>query len=130
MVRPPLEERGGAHEITAGLQSDTALRLGLLQLVDGGEMPIHQHGIGKGPEMFGWLQFWRIGWEEEQVEVVWHAQALGAVPARAIQYEDDLLARTRANGLGKGSEFGFKEGRAHRRRQVKDRTAGSGMDKA
>ena len=92
-LRPPLEERGGAHEITAGLQSDTALRLGVLQLVDGGEMPIHQHGIGEGPEMFGWLQFWRIGWEEEQVEVVWHAQALGAVPASAIEDEDNLPAR-------------------------------------
>jgi hypothetical protein len=129
-LRPSLEQRGGAHEITVGLQSDTALRLGVLQLVDGGEMPIHQHSIGEGPEMFGWLQFWRIGWEEEQMEVVWHAQALGAVPARAIQHEDNLLAGTRTNGLGKGSEFGFKEGHAHRRRRMKDCATGSGMDKA
>jgi len=64
------------------------------------------------------------------VEVVWHTQALRAVPARAIQHEDDLLAGTRANGLGKGSEFGFEKRHIHRRRAVKDRATGGRMDKA
>ena len=62
------------------------------------------------------------------MEVVWHAQALGAVPASSIQNEHDLLGRTRMYGGGKGGEFGFEEGNVHRRRQVKDRAPLGGMD--
>ncbi len=56
-------------------------------------MAVDERGIGERPQMLGGLQFGRIGRQEEQVDVVGHAQALRAVPARAIEDEDDLLAR-------------------------------------
>jgi len=59
-LRPPVEAGGRADESAVGLQGDTALRLGVLQLVDGGEMPIHQHGIGEWPQVLCQLQFGRI----------------------------------------------------------------------
>ena len=90
-LRPPVKERGGAHEIATGLQGDTAGGLDVLQLLDRGEMAVDQDGVGERPQMFGGLQFGGIRRQEEQVDVVGHAQALGAVPARAIQDEDNLL---------------------------------------
>ncbi len=47
------------------------------RLLDGGEVAIDQHGIGQRPEVFGGLQFRRVRRQEEQVQVVGHAQALG-----------------------------------------------------
>ena len=93
-------------------------------------MAIHQDGIGERPQMFGWLQFRRIRWQEEQVDMVGDPQALRAMPARAIEDEDDLLGRAGADRLGEGSQFGLKERDADRGRQMKDRPAGRRMDKA
>jgi hypothetical protein len=62
--------------------------------------------------------------------MVRHTQTLRAVPARAIQHEHDLLGRTRTHGGGKGGEFRFKGGHAHRGGEVKDGATGGGMHKA
>ena len=48
-------------------------------------MAIDQDGIGERPQMLGGLEFGRIRRQEEQVDMVGHAQALRAVPAGAIQ---------------------------------------------
>jgi hypothetical protein len=88
-----MEERGGADQIGTGLQRDTPSGLGLLELVDGGEVAVDQDGIGQLPQVFDWLQFRRVGGKKQQVDVVGHAQALGAVPAGPIQDEHNLLAR-------------------------------------
>jgi hypothetical protein len=50
-----VKQGGGADEIATGLEGDTAGRLDVLQLLDGGEVAIDQDGIGEGPQMFGWL---------------------------------------------------------------------------
>jgi hypothetical protein len=47
--RPPLKQHGGAHEITAGLQGDTALHLGVLQLLNRGDMAVGQRRIRQAP---------------------------------------------------------------------------------
>ncbi len=54
--RPPAEARRGADEIEAGLQGDAALRLGILQLLDAGEVPIDQHRVRQCPQMFSRLK--------------------------------------------------------------------------
>ena len=64
------------------------------------------------------------------MEVVRHAQALGAVPACPIQHEHDLLAWRRADRGGKGRQFRFEQWHAHGRCQVKDGAARRGMDEA
>ena len=61
--------------------------------------------------MLGRLEFGRIRRQEEQVDMVGHTQALGAVPARAIQHEHDLLAwlapTTRAKAASSASKSGM-----------------------
>ena len=46
-----MEQRGGAHEMAVGLEGDTAGRLRVLQLVDGGEMAAHQYRAGEPPQI-------------------------------------------------------------------------------
>ena len=93
-------------------------------------MAVGERRIGERPQMFRWLEFGRIRRQKEQVDVVRHAQALGAVPAGPIQHEHNLLVGTGSDCLGKGGEFRLEEGHAHRGGQMKDRAAGGGMDEA
>src|SRR5271166_1549150 len=72
-LRPPVEPRRPADEIGAGLQGDAALRLGVFQLLDASEVPVDQHAVGQRPQMFGWLQLWGIGRQEQQVDMLRHA---------------------------------------------------------
>ncbi|HET9320116.1 MAG TPA: hypothetical protein VFO27_10075 [Bryobacteraceae bacterium] len=60
------------------------------EVVDRGEVAIDQDGIGEGPQMLGGLEFWGVRRQKQQVEVVWHAQSLGAVPAGPIQHKHEL----------------------------------------
>jgi hypothetical protein len=113
----------GANALGLALEGSTARQLRLFELLNTVEMAVDEGRIGERPQMFSGLQFWRVGREKQEVDVVRHAQTLRAMPAGAIQDEDDLLAGTRTHGLGKCHEFGFKERHAHGRGQVKDRAS-------
>src|SRR5689334_18218572 len=65
VARPPRKQRGGADEVWTGLQCDAALRLGILQGLDAGEVPIDQHRVGERPQMLGRLQLGRIRGQKE-----------------------------------------------------------------
>ena len=94
-------------------------------------MPIHQDGIGERPQMFGGLEFGRIRRQEEQVDVVGHTQALGAVPARPIQHEHDLLAWCwLPTWRAKAASSASKSGMLTDGRQMKDGASRGGMDEA
>jgi hypothetical protein len=67
-----------------GLERDTALRLGVCELFDGGEMAARQDGVRQLPQALDRLRVWGIGWQEEQVDVLRHAQARRAMPPRPI----------------------------------------------
>jgi hypothetical protein len=54
-------------------------------------MAVDQDSIGRWPQVFRWLEFGGIRWEKQQVDVVGDLQALGAVPARTVQHQHDLL---------------------------------------
>jgi hypothetical protein len=72
--RPPREARGGADEIAALLQGDTASGLRVFQLVEVSEMAVDQDRIGQRPEVLGGLELGRVGGQEEQVHVFRHPQ--------------------------------------------------------
>jgi hypothetical protein len=63
---PPVEEGSRADERWLGLERHTALGLRFLQVLDGGEMAVDQWRVGERPEVFSWLHFWRIRWQEVQ----------------------------------------------------------------
>src|SRR5271165_5347760 len=60
LSRPPVKAGGGADQCWLLLQLGTTSELYLLQLVNAREMLVDEHRIGKGPEMFGRLEFRRI----------------------------------------------------------------------
>ncbi len=88
---PPVEQGGGADEVGPRLKGDAACGLGVLKVVDGGEMAVGERGVGERPEMLGGLQFGRIRRQEEQVDMLGDAQFAAGVPAGAVQDEHDLL---------------------------------------
>src|SRR5262245_46346950 len=108
-LRPPIETDSRTHKVATGLEGDTARHLGILQLLKGGKVPIEQDGIGERPQMLGRLEFGRIWGQKQQMDVVRHTEALGAVPARAIQDEHNLFAGTSAYCRSKGGEFSLEE---------------------
>ena len=123
-----MEQRRGTDAHTLPLESDAAGRLRILQVLDGGEVVVRQDGIGERPHMFGRLQLGGIGRQEEQMQVLRHAQPCAAVPTSAVQDEDDLPVRTCSSLVSKDSQFHFKQGDTDRRGQVKDRATRGGMD--
>ncbi len=127
---PPGEQRGGADEVVTRLQRDAAGGLRIFQVLDAGEVAIGQRGVGQWPEMFSRLEFGRIGRQEEQMEVVGNAQVNAAMPARAVEDQDNLLGGTCSHLLGKRGQFHLKHGNADRGGQMEDRAARSGMDEA
>jgi putative transposase len=71
-----VETGGGTDAVRPPLQGGALGELGVLELLDGGKVPVDQHRIGQGPQVLGRLQFRGIGRQEEQVAVVVHAASL------------------------------------------------------
>ena len=58
-----------------------------------------------GKPMLGRLKFGRMGWQEQQVNILGHAHLRAVVPARAVEHQYDLFGRTRADRMGKRLQF-------------------------
>ena len=86
-------------------------------------MLIDQRGIGQGPEVFGGLQFRRIGWQEQQMDMVRHTQALGAVPTCSIEHEHNLLLCSSPCLTRECLQLRLEEGDVDTRRQMEERAA-------
>ena len=67
-----MEQGGRANEVGTRLEGDAASGLGIFQIVNGSEVTVGQRGVGEWPEMFSGLQFWGVGWQKQQVEVIRH----------------------------------------------------------
>lgn len=52
---PPMEASGRANALRLGLQGGAAGKLGVFQVLDGGEMLVDQRGVRQWPEVFGRL---------------------------------------------------------------------------
>jgi len=59
------------------------------------------------------------------MNVVWYPQALGGMPSRPVEHQDDLLVWPRARLARKCREFGLKEEDAHAGGQMEERAPGS-----
>jgi hypothetical protein len=72
-----------------GIELATALGDDGVEFVQRSEVPIDDRLVQQGPEMFGGLEFGRIGRQEDQADPVGDDQAFGAMPARVVEHEDD-----------------------------------------
>ena len=113
-----MEQSGGAGKIGAGLQRQTALGLGIFEFLDARKVPVDQHGVGEWPEMLGRLKFGRMGWQEQQVNMLGHPHLGTGMPARAVEDQHDLFGRTGADLVGEGPKFHREELDGDRRRQM------------
>ena len=60
--------------------------LRLFEVLNAGEMLVDQRRVRERPQMLRWLQLWGVGWQEEQVDMVGHAQSLRRMPSGPIQH--------------------------------------------
>jgi hypothetical protein len=124
-----MEQRGGADAVRALLEGEAVGELGVLQLLDAGDMLVDQRGVGQGPQVLGGLQFGRGGWQEEPMHVVGDTQLEARrFPPRPIEDQHDLLAGTGAHGARELGQLDREERDVHGRRQVEDRSPRGGMD--
>lgn len=93
------------------VSQDTAtLTEHLIEIVEGLKILVGQRLVSQGPEPLGRLDFWRIGRQEHQLDPFWYLQVLGDVPARLVEYQNDVLVGAGADLPGKRCEKGA-EGR-------------------
>jgi hypothetical protein len=69
-----------ADAVWLRLEAGAARELDVLQLLDRGELPVDEAGIGEWPEMLSWLQFRRIRRQEEQMDMLRHAEPQARMP--------------------------------------------------
>ncbi len=116
--------------VTAVLEDNTAVRLDILQLVQGLEVPIDEWRVGERPEAFGRLDFGRVGWQKRQVDMRRNGQMSAGMPAGAVEHQDDLAVRPRPGVFGKVGQFEAEHVGVDGGGGVPDRPPRLGMNKA
>jgi hypothetical protein len=108
LTRPPVKAGGRTDQCRLLLQHRTPPELHLFQVVDTGVMAIDQDSIGQEPQVLCGLQFPRMRRQEEKMHMLRYPQMRTGMPARAVQDQHNLFARTGTDGTSKGSQFGPK----------------------
>jgi hypothetical protein len=127
---PPGEQRGGADARGLALQGGAAGKLRLVEGVQVSEVGVEERIIGQRPQVLGPLQLRGIVGQEQEMDVVRHAQPQRGMPARLVEHEHDLLPGAGADRLGEGAELGLKDRDGGGRGQVPEGTARGRVHKA
>src|SRR5689334_17907747 len=117
-LRPPGEQGRRADELAAALERDAPLRLGILQLLDAGEVLVDQHCVRQWPQVLRRLQLWGMRWQKEQVDVLGYPHSRTVMPAGPVKHQHDLFGRTGADLLGERLQFHREEFDIDRRCQM------------
>jgi hypothetical protein len=99
----------GTDDLRLRLEREVAVCLGVLQCLQVVEVPIGESLIGQRPQPLSRLQFRGIRGQEVQMYPCWDMDLGAGMPARTIEHHQDLLARPRADRLGKLAQ-GEREG--------------------
>src|SRR5215210_3244362 len=92
-------------------------------------MPIDDRLVHQRPEPLGGLELRTVGWQEDEADSVRNGQALGAMPARVVEHEDDAALATRAGLAREGGEQFGEEGLREAAAEVPDRLAAGRLHK-
>jgi hypothetical protein len=125
-----MEQRRRTDAVALLLECVAMRKLGVFKVLDRGEMLVDQRGVGERPEMLRRLQFGGVRRQEEQMDMVRHAQLHAGVPAGAVEDEHHLLAGTRADLAGEFRQLHLKEGNTDGGRQMEDGPTRGGMHKS
>ena len=55
LLGPPVEQGRGADALALALEDGTISKLGVFQILDGGEVLVDEGGVGQWPQVFGRL---------------------------------------------------------------------------
>ena len=91
-----------AHLPRHRLQGHTALDLLLLQILQGRKVAVGDGFVRQGPEMFRWLQLWRVRWKKQQMDSGGDLQLQARVPPSPIEYQQNLLVLACSHRTSKG----------------------------
>lgn len=80
--------------------------------------------------MLGWLKLRRIGGQEEQRDVVRHAQFHTGMPSGAVEHQHNLFVRTRAHLTRERRQLDLKERDGDGGGQMEEDAPRGRMDKA
>jgi hypothetical protein len=93
-------------------------------------MPIGQRFIAQRPQPLAWLQFWRVGWQEQQVQAIRHYDLTAEMPAGLIDNQHNLLVWPTADCRGELGQGRTPDVAGNRRQQQPERLATLRTDKA
>jgi hypothetical protein len=65
-----VEAGGRADHVRSCLQGSAAGKLSIFELLDGGELPIDNGGIGERPEMLSGLELGGVGRQKQQMDML------------------------------------------------------------
>ena len=104
VVRPPPEVREPSHRPPVLVESEASRIDGFYEMVEVAKVAIGHAFVDERPEAFGWLQLWRVGRQEHQVDPVGHLQVRRCVPSGFIEHQEDSLVGTGADYVGEVGE--------------------------
>ncbi len=99
-----MKRGSSADHFRMSLEPATALGLESFQIVQRGQDAIGKRLVGKRPQAFCRLQFWRMGGQEQQVQPFRDDEIGTLVPAGLIQNQQQMFGWPGALFLGKGGQ--------------------------
>lgn len=125
-----MEGGSTADHLRMSLEPATALGLNLLQFVQRGEDAVGERFVGKRPQPFCRLQFWRMRGQEQQVQAFWDDEIDTLMPTGLIQNQQKMFGWPGALFLGKGGQSQRKGDRTDGGHQQPTGSSALGFDKA
>src|SRR3954471_7485566 len=130
MMRPPFEE-GMCFDLIRVVSENTAtLGKNLIEFLQGLEVLIDDRLVRQRPQAFGGLDLWRVRWQEHQFNAFRNHQIPGDVPARAVEYQDDVPVGTGADLGGERRQQCAEQGGVDAIGDEPHDLAGGGPDEA
>lgn len=108
-----MEARVGFDGVMVGVEDEAALRDGLVDLVESGEVPVDQRLVEQGPEALGRLELGRVRRQVDEPDALRDGQVRLGVPAGAVEHEKDGAVASGAGFAGKEGEQALEQGLRH-----------------
>jgi hypothetical protein len=77
-------------------EGDASFADDMVEFFDRRDMFVDDRFVDKRPQRFGWLQFGRLGRQEDRPHAVWDMEPRFAMPTGVVENEHDGLNNTRA----------------------------------
>lgn len=115
-------------EVSVSCQEAAALGEDGVELVERLEMPVGYRLVEEGPEVFGRLQFRRVGRQVDEPDAVGDGEARLGVPAGVVEHQNDDAVASGAGLAREGGEHHLEERLVDAVGEIPHGLAGGGRD--